>query len=117
MLRGGDAVGVFPEGTTYCGAVDVRFRRAPFQAANDAGACVRPVAIALRLPDERRAPAAYVGEVTWWDDVRRIAAIRGLRCELSVLPRLASGPACARRELALRAEAAIADALGGRPDR
>ena len=38
-------------------------------AAIDAGACVRPVAIALRLPDGRRAPAAYAAEGTWWEDV------------------------------------------------
>ncbi|MBV9922387.1 MAG: 1-acyl-sn-glycerol-3-phosphate acyltransferase [Pseudonocardia sp.] len=114
VLRGGDAVGVFPEGTTYCGAADIRFRRAPFQAAIDAGACVRPVAIALRLPDGRRAPAAYVAEGTWWDDVCRIVRIQGLRCELIVLPLLADEAVGTRRELAMQAQSAIADALGGR---
>ena len=117
VLRGGDAVGVFPEGTTYCGAADIRFRRAPFQAAIDAGARVRPVAIALRLPDGRRAPAAWVAEGTWWDDVCRVVRIQGLRCEVVVLPLLAGDAACTRRELALRAQSAIADVLGGRPER
>ena len=109
-LRGGDAVGVFPEGTTHCAAaIDVRFRRAPFQAAIDAGARVRPVAIAMRLPDGRRAPAAWVADGTWWHDVRRIVRIRGLRCELTVLPLLDEGGS--RRDLARRAQHAIAEVL------
>jgi 1-acyl-sn-glycerol-3-phosphate acyltransferase len=44
-LRAGDTVVVFPEATTWCGRVLGEFRPAFFQAAIDAGAAIRPVAV------------------------------------------------------------------------
>ncbi len=44
-LREGSAVTAFPEGSTWCGRGQGRFRRAVFQAALDAGVPVRPVHI------------------------------------------------------------------------
>jgi 1-acyl-sn-glycerol-3-phosphate acyltransferase len=45
-LRAGTSVAVFPEGTTYCGAVGGRWRPAMFQAAIDARVPVVPLRVA-----------------------------------------------------------------------
>lgn len=121
-LRAGGAVGVFPEGTTWCGEAAGSFRRAAFQAAIDAGVLVRPVAIAFRLPDGTSARgAAFVGEQTLLDSLLRVLRLPGLVCEVSLLPAIdPTGPD--RRELAARAAAAISSVTGvahaaGRPGR
>jgi 1-acyl-sn-glycerol-3-phosphate acyltransferase len=110
-LRDGADVAVFPEGTTWCGTAAGPFRRAVFQAAIDAGAPVRPVAVVLRLPDgERATAAAFVGEQTLWNSLMRVVRLPGLDCELTVLPALA--PSADRRELARRAGDAVAAVTG-----
>lgn len=110
-LRGGHRVGVFPEGTTWCGAAAGPFRRAAFQAALDAGVPVRPVALAFRRAGNAPAPAAaFVGDQTLVDSLLRVARERDLVCEVTVLPLLS--PHGDRRELAARAAAAIATATG-----
>jgi 1-acyl-sn-glycerol-3-phosphate acyltransferase len=106
-LRAGADVAVFPEGTTWCGAAAGPFRRAVFQAAIDADAPVRPVAVVLRLPNgERATAAAFIGEQTLWDSLMRVLRLPGLDCELTILPALP--PSSDRRELARRAGDAIA---------
>ena len=112
-LRAGATVGVFPEGTTWCGVAAGAFRRAPFQAAIDAGVPVRPVAITLRGADEAPAPAAtFVGEQTLLDSMRRIVATPGLVCELDILPMIPVDTGGDRRALAARAAAAVGAATG-----
>ncbi|MEQ3548877.1 lysophospholipid acyltransferase family protein [Pseudonocardia nematodicida] len=84
-LRRGALVGVFPEATTWCGAVGGDYRRAPFQAAIDAGAPVRPVTVTLTTPDGRpTTAAAFVGAQTLADTVGRVARLPGLVCEVRV---------------------------------
>ncbi|MEU7817581.1 lysophospholipid acyltransferase family protein [Pseudonocardia sp. NPDC049154] len=105
-LRGGAVVGVFPEGTTWCGSASGPFRRAPFQAALDAGCPVRPVRIDLALPDGRPTTAgAFVGDETLWDSLRRVLRLERLDCTLTLLPLLP--PEGDRRTLAARAERAV----------
>jgi 1-acyl-sn-glycerol-3-phosphate acyltransferase len=105
-LRAGAVVGVFPEGTTWCGSASGPFRRAAFQAALDAGVPVRPVRITLELPGGRPTTAgAFVGDETLWDSVGRVLRLPGLVCELTLLPALA--PVGDRRTLARRAELAV----------
>ncbi|MDN5858927.1 MAG: 1-acyl-sn-glycerol-3-phosphate acyltransferase [Pseudonocardia sp.] len=112
-LRAGAAVGVFPEGTTWCGVAAGPFRRAAFQAAIDAGAPVRPVAITLQTADGACAPAAaFVGDQTLLDSVRRTLALRGLVCELNVLPLIPVDVDGSRRALAARAAEAVGAATG-----
>lgn len=107
-LRTGSAVGVFPEGTTWCGLASGRYRSAPFQAAIDAGVPVRPVALRYRrLDGSPTTMAAFVGDANLWSAVRRVATARGLVVEVHVLPELAPGAAPDRRTLAAAAEAAI----------
>ncbi len=109
-LRGGATVGAFPEGTTWCGAAAGPFRRAAFQAAIDAGADVRPVAIMFRLVDGTPArAAAFVGSQSLLESLLRIVALPGLRCEVTVLPAVRGRD---RRELAARAAAAIGGVTG-----
>jgi 1-acyl-sn-glycerol-3-phosphate acyltransferase len=112
-LRSGAAVGLFPEGTTWCGAASGPFRRAGFQAALDARAPVRPVAQRMRLPDGTRTGAgAFIGEDTLFDSLLRVVRMPELVLEVEVLPVLPPEPGLDRRELARRAELAIAAATG-----
>ncbi|MFC5947652.1 lysophospholipid acyltransferase family protein [Pseudonocardia lutea] len=105
-LRAGATVGVFPEGTTWCGSASGPFRRAPFQAALDAGRPVRPVRIDLALPDGRPTTAgAFVGDETLWDSLLRVLRLERLDCTLTLLPALV--PEGDRRALAARAERAV----------
>jgi 1-acyl-sn-glycerol-3-phosphate acyltransferase len=112
-LRAGAAVGLFPEGTTWCGAATGVFRRAGFQAALDAGVPVRPVALGMRLADgSRTGVGAFIGEDTLVDSLLRVARLPELVLEVTVLPPLLPVPGLDRRELARRAELAIAAATG-----
>jgi len=112
-LRDGAAVGLFPEGTTWCGAASGEFRRAGFQAALDAHVPVRPVAQRLRLPDgSPTTVGAFIGEDTLLDSMLRVLRLPRLVVEVRVLPLLEAGPGTDRRELARRAEIAIAEATG-----
>ena len=112
-LREGGVVGLFPEGTTWCGAARGVFRRAGFQAALDAGVPVRPVAQRMRLPDgTSTAVGAFIGEDTLLASLLRVARLPELVIEVEVLPLLLPEPGLDRRELARRAELAIAAATG-----
>ena len=112
-LRDGAVIGLFPEGTTWCGTVSGQFRRAGFQAALDAGVPVRPVAQRLRMPDGAPTTvAAFIGEDTLLDSLRRVARLPQLVLEVEVLPLLLAKADTDRRELARRAELAIAAATG-----
>ncbi|WP_064745380.1 lysophospholipid acyltransferase family protein [Pseudonocardia acaciae] len=111
-LREGSLVGLFPEGTTWCGAASGVFRRAGFQAALDAGVPVRPVAQRMRLPGgEPTTAGAFIGDDTLLDSMLRVMRLPGLVLEVEVLPPLAAD-GVDRRELARRAELAIAAATG-----
>ncbi|MBP2702763.1 1-acyl-sn-glycerol-3-phosphate acyltransferase [Microbispora sp. RL4-1S] len=116
-LRAGDAVTVFPEATTLCGAEPVRFRAAFFQAAVDAGVPVRPIAVRYR--DAYGRPAtdpAYIGDDTMAGSLRRVIRARSLVAEVTALPEISpselSGSRHDRRFLARLAQRAVADELG-----
>jgi 1-acyl-sn-glycerol-3-phosphate acyltransferase len=112
-LRGGAVVGLFPEGTTWCGAASGQFRRAGFQAALDAGVPVRPVAQRMRLPDGTpTGVGAFIGDDTLLDSLLRVIRLPELVLEVEVLPALLPEPGLDRRELARRAELAVAAATG-----
>ncbi|MBB1244971.1 1-acyl-sn-glycerol-3-phosphate acyltransferase [Streptomyces durbertensis] len=102
-LRAGGTVVAFPEGSTWCGRRHGRFRHAVFQAAVDAGAVVQPVAIRyLRAGGEPAPVAAFVGEDSLADSLRRVLAARGLTAEVTALPPVAPEPATDRAALARR---------------
>ncbi|MGJ0120593.1 lysophospholipid acyltransferase family protein [Williamsia sp. MIQD14] len=105
-LHADDAVGVFPEGTTWCGRSGGRFRPALFQSAVDTGASVLPVHVGFRAGDRDISDIstipAFIGDDDLLDTVRRILATR----DLTVCVRLheLQFPGTDRRELAQRCE-------------
>ncbi|MEU6533247.1 lysophospholipid acyltransferase family protein [Streptomyces sp. NPDC046928] len=104
-LRCGDAVAVFPEGSTWCGRAGGPFRRAAFQAALDADVPVLPVR--LRYRGAGGPPAtlpAFVGDDTLLGSVWRVVRARGLSAEVEVRAPLVPGPTTDRRALAVAAE-------------
>ncbi|MEU1288928.1 lysophospholipid acyltransferase family protein [Kitasatospora sp. NPDC005856] len=113
VLRSGQPVIVFPEGSTWCGRESGRFRPALFQAAVEAGADVQPVTIRYRLADGRPTSVpAFIGDDGLLTSLARVVAARGLVADVTFLPTIPPpGPqparAGARRELARRAQAAI----------
>ncbi|EGX55029.1 1-acylglycerol-3-phosphate O-acyltransferase [Streptomyces zinciresistens K42] len=107
-LRSGDAVAVFPEGSTWCGRARGRFRRAAFQAALDAGVPVQPVRLDYRRADgETATAAAFVGDDTLLASVWRVASTRGLTAEVRVARPIAPGSHPDRARLARAAETAV----------
>lgn len=109
LLRSGRGVVVTPEGTTWCGATMGRFRPAMFQAAIDAQAPVRPLAIRYRTTDGTpTCAAAFVGTESLVRSLWRVLGVRGLVVEVHVLPVLAAGSVPDRRSLATLAEYSVA---------
>ena len=107
----GDAIGVFPEGSTTDGTELTRFHASLLQPAVDEGAMVYPVA--LRYLDEAgniNVNASYVGDTTLTESLSMIFGQRTIRAELIFLPPIdAMGKT--RRELAAQTQSAIAAAL------
>ncbi|MFR9778373.1 lysophospholipid acyltransferase family protein [Micromonospora sp. MS34] len=111
-LRAGHSVAVFPEGTTWCGAMPGcrparGFRPALFQAAVDAGAPVVPLRLSYRYAGDPTTLAAFLGEETLWASVRRVLAARDLTVTLGVAAALHAVPDADRRVLARAAESAV----------
>ncbi|GAA5062683.1 lysophospholipid acyltransferase family protein [Nocardia callitridis] len=105
-LVAGDRVGVFPEGTTWCGRAYGYMRPALFQAAVDTGTPVQPVR--LRYLDRNGAQCtvpAFVGADTFASSAGRVLRSRGMVAEV-VLERVQE-PGTDRRALARRCEAAV----------
>jgi 1-acyl-sn-glycerol-3-phosphate acyltransferase len=102
----------FPEATTSDGGRPLRFFPAMFQAAVSSGACVQPVAIRYRNSEgEPTNAAAFVGEMSVLDSLRRLLREPRLTAELVFCAPLDSAGRT-RRELAALAHAAIEAALG-----
>ncbi|MFR0355713.1 lysophospholipid acyltransferase family protein [Streptomyces sediminimaris] len=113
-LRRGQAVGVFPEGSTWCGRAQGTFRRAAFQAALDAGVPVQPVRLRYRI--EGGTPStvpAFIGDDSLLTSVWRVLTARGLVAEVEVREVIAPGTHGDRRALARAAQ----PATEGRPGR
>ncbi|MGW8990222.1 lysophospholipid acyltransferase family protein [Streptomyces zhihengii] len=110
-LRAGSRVVVFPEGSTWCGRGQGRFRPAAFQAALDAGAVLRPV----RLSYGPTGAAAFVGDDPLALSLWRVATAARLTAEIRLLPPLVPGPRTDRRALARSAQLAVARLSANRP--
>lgn len=110
-LKAGDAVAVFPEGTTGEGPQPLPFHANLLQAAIATATPVQPVA--LRFSDTA-APfseaVVFVGETTLLQSLWRVASARGLRAHVRVLPPMASAHAD-RRALAEHLRETIAAEL------
>lgn len=105
-LSGGEHVGMFPEGTTWCGRAHGRMRPALFQAAVDTGTAVQPIRIRyLDRTGELSTVPGFVGVDTFLDSVARVLHSRGVVAELTLLPAEPAGDD--RHDLARRCERAI----------
>ncbi|MFF5476000.1 lysophospholipid acyltransferase family protein [Streptomyces sp. NPDC012935] len=104
-LRAGEAVAVFPEGSTWCGRAQGHFRRAAFQAALDAGVPVQPVRLRYRTAQgSPSTAAAFVGADSLLTSVWRVVRARELVAEADVREPIAPGSRPDRRSLARAAE-------------
>ncbi|MGW2517959.1 lysophospholipid acyltransferase family protein [Streptomyces sp. NPDC001617] len=104
-LRAGQAVGVFPEGSTWCGRAQGTFRRAVFQAALDAEVSVQPVHLGYRVAGGSASTApAFIGEDSLLASVWRVAMTRGLVAEVEVREAIPAGSHPDRRSLAQAAQ-------------
>jgi len=103
-------VAIFPEGTTSDGACVMPFRPALFQAAVDERRGVLPLSLSYHDPyGERCTAAAFVGDMSLLQSLRRIAFAPRIVARATILPvqtartAPAQGPrGFARRELAAR---------------
>lgn len=107
----GDAVGLFPEGTSTDGH-DVRtFHAGLFEPAIQAAVPIQPVALRF-LRSSRRAPElAFVGEQTLVANLWILLSARDVTVECEFLPLIQITPDMGRGELAKKAHNAIRHAV------
>ncbi|MFD4138541.1 lysophospholipid acyltransferase family protein [Streptomyces sp. NPDC058572] len=103
-MRAGSRLIVFPEGSTWCGRDQGRFRPAAFQAALDAGVAVQPV----RIGYTPTGPAAFVGDDPLGASLWRVVAAGGLTAEIRLLEPILPGACADRRSLARAAQSRVA---------
>ena len=107
----GDAVAMFPEGTTTCGDELLRFHASLLQPAIDEQALLGPVAIRyLDTAGRIERAVAYVGEMSLMESIATIVKVPRIRAEVHFLPPIESRGRT-RRELAAIAHGKIAAAL------
>lgn len=107
----GDAVAVFPEGTTTRGDELLRFHASLLQPAVDEQALIVPVAIRYTDGAGNLQPAAaYVGEMTLMESLAAIVRVPRIYAEVQFLPAIETNGRT-RRELAQASHASIAAAL------
>lgn len=87
----GEAVGLFPEGTTSDGSGLLPFHPSLFEPARIAAAPIQPVALCYSAEGTREAFPAFVGEETLVTNVFRLLLARHLRVSVRYLPILESG--------------------------
>jgi len=111
-IHAGERVAFFPEGTISLQGTVLPFHANLFEAAIDAGVPVQPYALRYLDHNGRPHPAVeYVGDTTFVQSMLTILRHRGITAELLMLPAIPTAGAH-RRELAMAAHDAIADALG-----
>ena len=111
LLQCGRDVGMFPEATTSDGTTLFPFKPSLLQAAADSGAPLCPVGIRYVNPDgSRNLETLFIGETGLLHSLWAVCGARGIVAELYYCPLIESAGR-SRRELAQRAETAIASAL------
>lgn len=109
----GQAVGLFPEGTTSEGFDLLPFYANLFEPAIQSGVIVQPVALRFFHRGQRSSHAAFVGEQTLISNIWRVFSEGGVMIEMVFLPPCwdGQGPAPARAELARRTRQLIRPVL------
>ena len=111
VMAEGATIGFFPEGTTTGGEKLLKFHTSLFEPAVANRAGLTPAAIRYRASDgERSEAAAFIGELSFSESVAMIIRQRSMIAEITFAPVIEAG-STNRRDLALRAEAAIAAIL------
>lgn len=107
----GEAVGLFPEGTTTEGFDLLPFHGSLFEPARQAQVSIQPLALRFMRDGKRDAFAAFVGEETLVANLWRVLGTRGLAVEAIFLAPLAlshaDGIPATRLELSRQARDAI----------
>ncbi|WP_081987101.1 lysophospholipid acyltransferase family protein [Methylotenera sp. G11] len=109
-LQAGDNLCLFPEGTTTDGSVLHPFKSSLIQAAIEAKASIRPVAIRYPHPDGGvNIDVAYAGETTLMQSMQKILSQKKPVIELHFLKPITAEDVAKqdRRELTLQIEALI----------
>lgn len=111
VLATGATIGLFPEGTTTAGDRLLKFHSSLFEPAVANGAIVSPAALRYRLSTgEPTDVAAYIGDLSFAESLSKIIGQRKMIAEITFAPAI-EALELNRRELALRAEAAVAAIL------
>lgn len=111
-LRQGQGVMLFPEATTTNGLHLKRFHPRLLQAAVETGTPIQPVAIRYLDAEGQPNPrAAYTGNDSVTDTLRRVVAEDGIRVEVHFLPPIHPADH-SRSQLASLAHTRVAEALG-----
>jgi 1-acyl-sn-glycerol-3-phosphate acyltransferase len=117
VLKGGEVVGVFPEGTTSDGRGVLKFHASLLQPAIEAGTPFLPVALTYRDASGQLSDApVYIGSTTLVESITRIAGQNYTRVEVTALPLHAYPPESHRRECARELRERILAALARTPD-
>ena len=110
-LRRGDAIAVFPEGTTGAGDAVLPFHANLLQAAITTATAVQPVVLRYSEPGQAISTAAqYIGDTTLVESLMKVCRARGLVVEVLFLPAEPAGE-LDRRVLAQRLHDRIAAEL------
>jgi len=108
ILAEGTTIGLFPEGTTTAGDKLLKFHTSLFEPAVANEATIAPVAIRYRNSDgEPSIAAAFIGELSFAESVGQIISQKSMIVEITFAPHIAA-TGQTRRELALKAESAVA---------
>jgi len=114
-FKQGDAVGLFPEGTTTEGFELLPFHASLFEPARSAAIEIQPVALRFLQHGKRSGYAAFVGEESLVANLWRVLGVTGLAVEVVFLPPLAArhpdGSLPTRLELSHQARDAILSVL------
>ncbi|HCW19576.1 MULTISPECIES: lysophospholipid acyltransferase family protein [Achromobacter] len=114
-FKQGDAVGLFPEGTTSEGFDLLPFHASLFEPARSAAVEIQPVALRFLRDGKRDGFAAFIGEESLVANLWRVMGTTGLSVEVVFLPvlpaRHADGSLPTRLELSHQARDAILEVL------
>ena len=111
VLATGDTIGLFPEGTTTAGDRLLKFHSSLLEPAVVNNATLAPAALRYSTSDgERCLAVAYINDLSFSESLQLIIRQKSTIAELTFAPAI-SALGCSRRELALKAESAIAAIL------
>ncbi len=92
-LFDGESILVFPEGTTSAGPLTLPFRPRTFEAAQEAGIPVQPIAIYYEDPG-----VAYIGKHTFIPHFFKLSAIKEIKGRIAFGPLLHGAATCQRAQ-------------------